>query len=170
MVQRALTCPACRACPTETFAVRRYRAEGFDNGGWVGCDREAWRLRVMLAVFVFLLAVFVFFVLAEWSSLVYHCWLISKIRCITHLLRAALGRGILVLFGTTGTVPRHGVVVPNCLWESQAARAIRTAALGMGCPTSTGGLSTWWSTTALQGARELPPGSGECSSWGVLPT
>ena len=49
------------------------RTEGFDNGGWVGCDREAWRLRVMLAVFVFLLAVFVFYVLAEWSSLVYQC-------------------------------------------------------------------------------------------------
>ena len=74
MVRRALTCPACRACPTEEAFLRKpsYR-EGFDNGGWVGCDREAWRLRVMLAVFVFLLAVFVFYVLAEWSSLVYQC-------------------------------------------------------------------------------------------------
>src|SRR6266550_4808522 len=34
--------------------------------------------------------------------------------------------------------------------SSQAARAIRTAALGMGCPTSTGGLSTGWSSPALE--------------------
>ena len=37
--------------------------------------------------------------------------------------------------------------------SSQAARAIRTAALGGGCPPSTGGLSTSSSPTALQGAR-----------------
>ena len=36
------------------------------------------------------------------------------------------------------------------IWSSQATRAIRTAALGMGCPTSTGGLSTGWSSPALQ--------------------
>ena len=35
---------------------------------------------------------------------------------------------------------------------SQAARAIRTAALGMVCTTSTGGLSTESSPPALQGA------------------
>src|ERR1019366_4244948 len=33
--------------------------------------------------------------------------------------------------------------------SSQAARAIRTAALGGNCSPSTGGLSTWWSPTAL---------------------
>ena len=50
--------------------------------------------------------------------------------------------------------------------SSQAARAIRTAALG-GCrQPSTGGLSTWSSPTALQGARS--PGEG--SSRGRLPT
>src|SRR4029078_7354431 len=41
------------------------------------------------------------------------------------------------------------------LWSSQAARAIRTAALGTPCGASTGGLSTWWSATALQEARSL---------------
>ena len=35
-------------------------------------------------------------------------------------------------------------------WSSQAARAIRTATLGVGCPRSTGGLSTGWSPPALQ--------------------
>ena len=35
------------------------------------------------------------------------------------------------------------------LGSSQATRAIRTAALGVGCPTSTGGLSTGWSLPAL---------------------
>ena len=39
------------------------------------------------------------------------------------------------------------------LGSSQAARAIRTAALGGGCPPSTGGLSTSSSPTALQGSR-----------------
>ena len=39
--------------------------------------------------------------------------------------------------------------------SSQAARAIRTAALGVGCPTSTGGLLTGWSPPALQEARSL---------------
>ena len=39
------------------------------------------------------------------------------------------------------------------LGSSQAARAIRTAALGGGCPPSTGGLSTSSSPTALQRAR-----------------
>src|SRR5690349_15198823 len=39
--------------------------------------------------------------------------------------------------------------------SSQAARAIRTAALGGGCPPSTGGLSTSSSPTALQEARGL---------------
>src|SRR5690348_4118726 len=35
-------------------------------------------------------------------------------------------------------------------WSSQAARAIRTATLGVLCSTSTGGLSTGWSPPALQ--------------------
>ena len=52
------------------------------------------------------------------------------------------------------------------IWSSQAARAIRTAALGVGCPTSTGGLSTGWSLPALQ--RSLL--TWDDSSWGVLPT
>jgi hypothetical protein len=39
--------------------------------------------------------------------------------------------------------------------SSQATRAIRTAALGVGCPTSTGGLLTGWSPPALQEARSL---------------
>ena len=50
--------------------------------------------------------------------------------------------------------------------SSQAARAIRTAALGVDRSTSTGGLSTGWSSPALQEARW----PRECSSWGVLPT
>ena len=42
------------------------------------------------------------------------------------------------------------------LWgSSQAARAIRTAALGIHCWTSTGGLSTEWSAPALQEAQGL---------------
>ena len=41
------------------------------------------------------------------------------------------------------------------LGGSQATRAIRTAALGVGCPRSTGGLSTGWSLPALQEARSL---------------
>ena len=52
------------------------------------------------------------------------------------------------------------------LGSSQAARAIRTAALGGGYAPSTGGLSTSWSRTALQ----LPQGEGESSSRGRLPT
>src|SRR3569833_3891030 len=36
------------------------------------------------------------------------------------------------------------------LGSSQAARAIRTAALGTDCSASTGGLSTGWSSPALQ--------------------
>src|SRR3979411_868350 len=40
-------------------------------------------------------------------------------------------------------------------WSSQAARAIRTAALGVSCDTSTGGLLTGWSPPALQEARGL---------------
>ena len=39
------------------------------------------------------------------------------------------------------------------LGSSQAARAIRTATLVVHCCTSTGGLSTGWSTPALQGAH-----------------
>ena len=39
--------------------------------------------------------------------------------------------------------------------SSQAARAIRTAALGVPCGTSTGGLSTGWSPPALQEAQGL---------------
>ena len=49
---------------------------------------------------------------------------------------------------------------------SQAARAIRTAALGMDCSTSTGGLSTESSPPALQDAH----GIRENSSWGAFPT
>ena len=39
--------------------------------------------------------------------------------------------------------------------SSQAVRAIRTAALGMDCSRSTGGLSTGWSSPALQEAQGL---------------
>ena len=49
------------------------------------------------------------------------------------------------------------------LESSQAARAIRTAALGAGCPASTGGLSTEWSPPALQsslGAGRVHLGGG----------
>src|SRR6476659_11458267 len=49
--------------------------------------------------------------------------------------------------------------------SSQATRAIRTAALGGGCPPSTGGLSTSSSPTALQGAR----GSGSVHLGGGFP-
>ena len=41
------------------------------------------------------------------------------------------------------------------LGSSQAARAIRTAALGVDRSTSTGGLSTGWSSPALQEAHGL---------------
>src|SRR6476646_7040010 len=41
------------------------------------------------------------------------------------------------------------------LGSSQAARAIRTAALGVNRLTSTGGLSTGWSSPALQEAHGL---------------
>ena len=41
------------------------------------------------------------------------------------------------------------------LGSSQAARAIRTAALGVDHSTSTGGLSTGWSSPALQEAQGL---------------
>src|SRR6476646_11852773 len=41
------------------------------------------------------------------------------------------------------------------LGSSQAARAIRTAALGADCSASTGGLSTGWSSPALQEAQGL---------------
>ena len=44
---------------------------------------------------------------------------------------------------------------PVKLGSSQAARAIRTAALGGGCPPSTCGLSTSSSPTALQEAQGL---------------
>ena len=50
--------------------------------------------------------------------------------------------------------------------ESQAARAIRTAALGTSRDASTCRLSTELSPPALQGAQ----GSRENSSWGALPT
>src|ERR1700733_2720857 len=39
--------------------------------------------------------------------------------------------------------------------SSQAARAIRTAALGTDCSASTGGLSTGWSSPALQEGQAL---------------
>ena len=42
--------------------------------------------------------------------------------------------------------------------SSQAARAIRTAALGVLAALSTGGLSTWWSPTALQESSRLSGG------------
>ena len=48
----------------------------------------------------------------------------------------------------------------------QASRAMRIAALGMYCYTSTCDLLTGWSLPALQGAQ----GSREVSSWGKLPT
>ena len=48
----------------------------------------------------------------------------------------------------------------------QAARAIRTAALGAHCWASTGGLLTESSPPALQGAQ----GPRECSSWTAFPT
>src|SRR5690349_17923013 len=48
-----------------------------------------------------------------------------------------------------------GMTPWELLGSSQAARAIRTAALGMGCPKSTGGLSTGWSPPALQEAQGL---------------
>src|SRR3954463_1707900 len=43
----------------------------------------------------------------------------------------------------------------RALGSSQATRAIRTAALGIPCGTSTGGLSTGWSSPALQEAQGL---------------
>ena len=49
--------------------------------------------------------------------------------------------------------------------SSQAARAIRTAALGTPCGDSTGGLSTEWSPPALQGAQ----GSGRIHLGGSFP-
>ena len=55
------------------------------------------------------------------------------------------------------TNPRNNVLLclQSTLGSSQATRAIRTAALGVGCPTSTGGLLTGWSPPALQEARSL---------------
>ena len=49
----------------------------------------------------------------------------------------------------------HSLECYEPLGSSQAARAIRTAALGIDCSTSTGGLSTEWSAPALQEARGL---------------
>src|SRR3954462_12862751 len=45
---------------------------------------------------------------------------------------------------------RVALLAVELLGSSQAARAIRTAALGKHCCLSTGGLSTGWSSPALQ--------------------
>ena len=42
-----------------------------------------------------------------------------------------------------------GIPIWKPIGSSQAARAIRTAALGTDCSASTGGLSTGWSSPAL---------------------
>ena len=81
---------------------------------------------------------------------------IKQCTCERRRLAIDRPRAAMLDSGSRGSRDRQIVrIVVLCvqllmIWSSQATRAIRTAALGVVCTTSTGGLSTGWSLPALQ--------------------